>query len=211
MALRALLQYLIAVVEVNICILIKPWILHNLSKTCPNRRDISWQLRATPTGFIRLGSYEPVPYVKFTCSESSTRILNYGEQRELGCDDVNWPKVGHREFRMEPAFAVEEFWRRATPRVLIVSVGVAQAQSVRTAVQSAGYSIGGVAADVPSALKAMSRQRFDAVIVGDPDLYCLELARSTLVQGIPFAVLEPCQFERPRSPPQKSARAKVMH
>ena len=88
MALSALLQYLIAVVEVNICISIKPWILRNLSKTRPNRRDISWQLRATPTGFIRLGSYEPVPYVKFTCSESNARIPNYGEQREVGCGGV---------------------------------------------------------------------------------------------------------------------------
>lgn len=85
--------------------------------------------------------------------------------------------------------AVEEVGRR-TPRVLIVLAADTLAESVRSAVQAAGYSIGEVAADVPAALDAMSRQKFDAVIVEDPDLQCSELARSTLGRGIPIALFQ---------------------
>jgi len=79
---------------------------------------------------------------------------------------------------------------RCMPRVLIVLAADMPAESVRSAVQAAGYSIGEVAADVPAALDAMSRQTFDAVIVGDPDLQCSELARSTLGRGIPIALFQ---------------------
>lgn len=79
---------------------------------------------------------------------------------------------------------------RAAPRVLIVSGAAARVQRMRDAVQSAGYSVGAVVQDVPSAFRAMAKQRFDAVVIGDADVYCLDLVRSTLSQGIPFALVE---------------------
>jgi DNA-binding response OmpR family regulator len=90
-------------------------------------------------------------------------------------------------------------FRRRTPRVLIVSAADMVVESVRSAVQEAGYSIGEVAPDVTAALNAMKRQNFDAVIVGDPDLQCSELAQSTLRRGIPIALFHSRRSARPRT------------
>ena len=105
--------------------------------------------------------------------------------------------------------SVEQFRRRATGRVLVVAAGKSRAKSVRNAVQAAGYSIGGIAPNVPSALKAMRQEKFDAVIVGDPDLHWEELARSSLGQGISFALLE-LRGTRTQSG-KKLTDAQVMH
>jgi len=98
---------------------------------------------------------------------------------------------------MRLCLAVDGRSDRAAPRVLIVSGAAVRVQRMRDAIQSAGCSVGAIAQDVPSALQAMARQKFDAVIVGDADVYCVELARSTLGQGIPFALVEPsCKISR---------------
>ena len=215
MALRALLQYLIAVVEVNICILIKPSDLAQSIQNLPEPEEdvVSRDIPATPTGFIRLGSYEPVPYVKFTCFRiGHRRILNYGEQRELGCDDVNWPKVGHRRVQNGAGLCgrrvLEARHAARVDRIGRGGTGAKRSHCCSVSRLFDWWSSGRRAIRLEGNEPAANRCRG---LSEPPDLYCLELARSTLVQGIPFAVLEPCQFERPRSPPQKSARAKVMH
>jgi len=112
---------------------------------------------------------------------------------------------------MRLCLAVDGRTHRAAPRVLIVSAVTARVQSMRDAIQSAGCSVGAVAEDVPSALHAMARQRFDAVILGDADVYCVELARSTLGQGIPFALIEPSRKAGRHLAGHETPGAQVLH